>query len=273
MNKQELSVTQKDISDIVVGRLSALQSEGLKLPKNYSPQNALKSAFFELTNSSNGNLIEKCDKTSVANSLLDMVIQGLNPSKKQCYFIPYGTKCILQRSYFGTVAVAKELANIEIVASVIYVGDEFEIENVNGVETIKHHKTSWKNRDNEIEGAYAIITDEKGNQYVTIMTKKEIDISWKKAKTKNVHNDFPQEMAKRTVINRACKMFINTSNDSGIISEAFNRTTSEEYENKDTLNDKIEELKTDLEENQAKEIDLAEFEEFEETTVDNAIEF
>ncbi len=45
------------------------------------------------------------------------------------------------------------------------------------------------------------------------MTKKQIDKSWSKAKTKNVQNDFPEEMAKRTVINRAAKYLINTSND------------------------------------------------------------
>lgn len=28
-----------------------------------------------------------CTKDSIANSLLDMVVQALNPVKKQCYFI------------------------------------------------------------------------------------------------------------------------------------------------------------------------------------------
>jgi recombination protein RecT len=62
------------------------------------------------------------------------------------------------------------------------------------------------------------------------MTKKEIDKSWSKAKTKNVQNDFPQEMAKRTVINRAAKAFINTSDDSDLLIESINNTTSNEYQ-------------------------------------------
>ena len=63
------------------------------------------------------------------------------------------------------------------------------------------------------------------------MTKKEIDKSWSKAKTKNVQTDFPQEMAKRTVINRAAKSFINTSDDSDLLTESIKRTTENEYDN------------------------------------------
>ena len=37
-------------------------------------------------------------------------------------------------------------------------------------------------------------------------------------------------MAKKTVINRACKNYINSSKDSDILIDAFNRTTSNEYE-------------------------------------------
>ncbi|MDE7507094.1 recombinase RecT, partial [Streptococcus agalactiae] len=67
--------------------------------------------------------------------------------------------------------------------------------------------------------------------YLTIMTKKQIDKAWSKAKTKNVQIDFPDQMAMRTVINRAAKSFINTSNDSSYFVEALNRTTENEYDN------------------------------------------
>ena len=63
------------------------------------------------------------------------------------------------------------------------------------------------------------------------MTKKEIDKSWAQAKTKNVQNNFPQEMAKRTVINRAAKQFFNTSDDNDLFIDAVNRTTENEYDN------------------------------------------
>ena len=64
-----------------------------------------------------------------------------------------------------------------------------------------------------------------------IVLSKEIDKSWSQAKTKNVQNNFPQEMAKRTVINRAAKQFFNTSDDNDLFIDAVNRTTENEYDN------------------------------------------
>src|SRR5699024_6132612 len=49
--------------------------------------------------------------------------------------------------------------------------------------------------------------------------------------TKNEQNKFPQEMAKRTVINRAAKAFINTSHDNDDFIRAINNSTESEYEN------------------------------------------
>lgn len=225
------ALLQKDITDQVTHKVSELRQEGLALPATYSSANALKSAFFAMTNAPGGSLLEKCSRESIANSLLDMVIQGLTPAKTQCYFVPYGNTLKMTRSYFGTQAVLKRLQNVsEVWANVIYEGDDFEIEIVDGRETLKGHKTSFQNRDNEIIGAYCIIEDEEDNQYLTTMTKKEIDASWSQAKTKNVQNKFPQEMAKRTVINRAAKSFINTSDDSDLLIEAINNTTANEYE-------------------------------------------
>lgn len=83
---------------------------------------------------------------------------------------------------------------------------------------------------------------------MTVMTKKEIDKSWAQAKTKNVQNNFPQEMAKRTVINRAAKQFFNTSDDNDLFIDAVNRTTENEYDNDrqikeaKVVNDKVESL-------------------------------
>lgn len=228
---QPISPRQKSITDRVNHSLSRLQDDGLVIPKNYNPTNALKSAFFELVGSPSGNLIEKCDENSVANALLNMVIQGLTPAKKQCYFVPYGNKATLQRSYFGTQKVVKDLSEVEdIWATVIYEGDDFELEIVDGREKIKHHVTSFANRDNAIIGAYCIIKKANGEQVLTVMTKKEIDKSWSKSKNSSVQKDFPQEMAKRTVINRAAKAFINTSNDSDVFINSINESTSDEHE-------------------------------------------
>ena len=229
----ELTLLQKDITDNIARNLDELKKDGgLAIPANYNPANALKSAFFEMTNSASGNLLEKCSRESIANSLLNMAIQGLSPAKKQCYFVPYGQNLSMQRSYFGTQKVVKSLTNVEdIWATIIYEGDEFEIEIEGGRERIAKHTTSFLNRDNDIIGAYCIIKKTDGEEVLTVMTRKEIEASWSQSKNKSVQNKFPQEMAKRTVINRAAKAFINTSDDSDALIQAVNDTTEEEFEN------------------------------------------
>ena len=225
-------LTQKQVTSNVATRIEAMKGEGLLIAPNYSVSNALSSAYYALKNSSSGNLLQTCTQDSIYNALLDMVTQGLSPAKTQCYFIPYGNTVKLTRSYFGTMKVVKQLPEVkDIYAQIIFKGDEFEAENVDGRWKFVSHKSSWKNQDNPIEGAYCVIEKTDGEKILTIMTKKEIDKSWAQAKTKNVQNNFPQEMAKRTVINRAAKQFFNTSDDNDLFIDAVNRTTENEYEN------------------------------------------
>ena len=91
---------------------------------------------------------------------------------------------------------------------------------------------SIENQDKEIAYAFARIFKNDGTYVDTIMTKKEIDQSWAQTRQKNnkVQQNFSQEMAKRTVLNRAAKMFINTSDDSDLLTGAINDTTSNEYD-------------------------------------------
>ncbi|CRQ90888.1 TPA: recombinase RecT [Streptococcus equi subsp. equi] len=230
----EIVTIQKDITDIVNSKISMLRNEGLVIAPNYAPANALKSAFFKILKTKDRNkraALEVCTKDSIANSLLEMVTQGLSPAKNQCYFIVYGNELQLQRSYFGTMAVLLQQKKIKsIKAEVIYEGDEFELEIVDGEKKFKKHSTHWKNQDNPIEGAYCIIEDIDGNTKLTLMTKKEIDKAWSKTKTGGgTQKEFPQEMAKKTVINRAAKFFINISDDSDILADSINKTTADEY--------------------------------------------
>jgi recombination protein RecT len=236
MANNQVAIIQKDITDDVNNSLARLQNDGLVLPPNYNASNALKSAFFklqEVTDKAGKPALEVCTKESIANALLDMTVQGLSPAKTQCYFVVYGNKLQLNRSYFGTQAVIKRLSNVEdIWANVIFQGDVFEYEVVNGRERLIKHDTAFENRDNEILGAYAIVKTSGDEEILTIMTRKEIETSWGQSKTSQaVHKKFPQEMAKRTVINRAAKAYINTSDDSDLLVDAINRSTENEYEN------------------------------------------
>lgn len=255
MSKNQVAIIQKDITDDVNRNLTRLQDEGLQLPTNYNASNALKSAFFKLQEVKDRNdkpALEVCTKASIANALLDMVVQGLSPAKTQCYFIVYGNQLQMNRSYFGTQAVLKRLKNVkDIWANVIYEGDDFVYEIVGGREKLIKHDTKFENRDNQILGAYAVVQTADDEEWLTPMTRKEIEAAWGQSKSKGqaVHKKFPQEMAKRTVINRAAKDYINTSDDSDLLVEAINNTTANEYDNDRVDVTPVEEAQQQIEEN------------------------
>ena len=220
-------VVQKydNVSEQVLARIEQFQKEGgMVLPKDYSVENHMKSAWLILqstTDRSGKPALQVCTKESIANALLDMVLQGLAVSKKQGYFIVYGDKLEFQRSYFGTIALAKRTGGIkgEPVANVIYEGDEFiyEIDPKTARTSIVKHSQSIDNIDNtKIKGAYALITLADGSTQTTIMSMQQIRAAWGQGATKGAspaHKNFAEEMAKKTVIGRACKAIINSSDD------------------------------------------------------------
>lgn len=238
-NTTAVTVTEKNISDGVLMRIGELEkSGGLQIPKNYSPANALKSAWLILQNTVDRDknlVLQVCTKESIANTLLDMVIQGLSPAKKQCYFIAYGKTLQLSRSYFGSIAVTKSLKGIkDVFANCIYDGDEFEytFDLETGVKKIVKHNQQFTNiKNSKLLGAYALIIREDLPPYVEIMNMDQIRAAWEQGAAKGnsgAHQKFSEEMAKKSVINRACKIFWNTSNDSDLLIDAINKTTDVE---------------------------------------------
>lgn len=220
------AIAEKTIADSVFKKISELEDQGgLDLPVNYSPANALKSAWLIFQDDTN---LMKTSDISKANALLDMVIQGLSPSKKQCYFIAYGNEAKMQRSYLGNVAVTKRLEIVDdIYAQVIYEGDEVEYEIKDGVTEITKHIQKFENiNPQKVKGAYAIVYTKTGS-VATIMTMDQIKDAWSQGAMKGnspAHKKFTDEMAKKTVINRAVKHFQATSDDSDLLAESVNRT-------------------------------------------------
>lgn len=225
--KDEKTSIQKfeNISEQVLSRIEQFQKDGsMILPKNYSVENHMKSAWLalqEVEDKEHQKALQICTKESIANSLLDMVLQGLSVSKKQGYFIVYGNKLIFRRSYFGTIALAKRAGGMvsEPVANVIYEGDDFlyEIDPKTAKVAIVKHSQKLENIDNsKIKGAYALVTLADGTTQVTIMSMQQIRAAWGQGATKGnspAHKNFAEEMAKKTVIGRACKAIINSSDD------------------------------------------------------------
>ncbi len=81
--------------------------------------------------------------------------------------------------------------------------------------------------------------EDESKNYTEIMSFEEIEEAWKqsqmvydgKFKEDGTHRRFPQEMAKKTVINRACKKLLNSSDDSSLLSsEIKNRDNRQRKE-------------------------------------------
>lgn len=230
-----IALVKKEVVDVVEHKIREFQSKNeLDIPSGYSPSNAMKSAWLilqEVRDRNNKLAIEVCTQASIANALLNMVVQGLNPAKKQCYFIVYGDQLVMQRSYFGAMHVAKTVCtDIEdIYYDVVYSDDVFEYEKSRGRTIITKHSQKLGNISaNKLVAAYCTILYKDGTENSTIMTLEECKQSWKKSKMgavnaggeineKSTHGQFTADMMMRTVVNKACKPIINSSSDSSIM--------------------------------------------------------
>ena len=247
--QNQLALIKKDVVDTVTNKVREFTTAGeLHFPANYSVENAMKSAWLILQETKAKTqdkqevpALSYCTRDSIANALLSMAVQGLNPAKKQCYFIAYGNQLVCQRSYFGNIYLAK-LADPEIediVGTTVYEGDEFEYYIYRGKTFIRKHVQSLGNVDKKkIVAAYATVLRKDGDEakeYSDIMTMEQIKQAWKQSKmypiddrgnikTGSTHDKFTADMAEKTVINGICKQIINTSTDSYLVLETYRKT-------------------------------------------------
>ncbi|MDY0104631.1 MAG: RecT family recombinase [Lentimicrobium sp.] len=225
-SNNKLDTVKKDISTQVLSKINEFQSTGeLKMPKDYSPENALKAAYLVLSDPKT-NLLMKCTKESIANALLKMVVWGLSPLKKQCDFIAYGDKLDCSIEYTGNIALAKRYGNLKwIKAKAIFEQDDFawNVDAETGRNNIVSHKQTLDSiSEKAIKGAYAIYELKDGTRDVEIMSISQIRDAWNQGAMKGnspAHKNFPDQMSIKTVINRACKILIRSSDDSVLVDD------------------------------------------------------
>lgn len=238
--KQEVAEQGKQQAGIIVNNafidgLTAQLNEkckyGMSFPDDYNLANSLMGAYLTLkeTKDKSGKpLLETCSQTSIANSLMDMATLGLSVQKKQGYFIAYGGQCQFQRSYFGNITIARRYGLKEINAQVIYEGDKFQYHIEDGIKVLDKHEQDFMNIDNnKIIGAYAVVIMQDGSKSLEIMNMNQIKQSWQQGygykEGSGTHSKFTDQMAKKTVINRALKGIINTHGDA-FVQEADEHT-------------------------------------------------
>jgi len=241
---RELTVKEETV-DLVMKKVQAFTKGGeLDLPENYSAGNALKSAWLMLQTTVDKNkkpVLDVCTKASIANTMLNMVIQGLNPAKKQCYFVAYGQALTLMPSYQGQKAVCLRVdpTLLDIFAEAIHEGDQIIQKIHMGQKIILEHIQEFGNSDNPVIGAYAIAVDlEMKPRRCEVMTLAELKQAWGQSrmspitdkghiKANTTHAKFTAEMAKKTVTNRLAKHIIGASSDENLIKKAAQATVDD----------------------------------------------
>lgn len=270
MKNEIKKIEEKQITDIVFNKIVDLQARGaIDFPNNYSVGNALKSAYLILQEAKTREkkpVLQVCTQESVSCTLLDMVVQGLNPAKQQCYFIPYGNQLTLSRSYLGTIALTKRLKGVkDVVAYPIYKNDKLDIgfDILTGKTKINEFKPALDHKAQDLIGALGIVVGENEILYLEYMNMEQIRNAWNQGTMKGnspAHKNFPDQMAIKTVINRVCKKYVNAADDSDKIADLISKTAEEvdnELEIEMAENANVKELPLD-------EIEEVEFEEVQE---------
>ena len=233
-SKTQLATTGEQQASLVINnsfidgltkQLEEKTKYGLSLPKDYNLSNALMGAYLTLKETKDKNnkpILQACSQISIANSLMNMATLGLSVQKKQGYFIAYSGQCQFQRSYFGNITIARRYGMKDIHAEIIYDGDKFKYHIEDGNKVLDSHEQDFMNIDNDkILGAYAVVLMEDGTKHLEVMNIKQIKQSWSqgygyKENGNGTHQKFTDQMAKKTVINRALKQIINSHGDAFI---------------------------------------------------------
>ena len=273
VQKQQGEITIGKVISQAIGELdNMIQAKMFDIPENYSYKNAIQQARFLLNKPADSGknqgktIMEICTPQSILQSVMEMAQKGLNPDKKQCYFIPYGNTCQLSVSYQGNIALAKRSGeDIEdVLGYPVYADDQFDIEFdvTKGVLQVKNYKpdvTKW-NKDKLI-GAFAVVIGKDRNiKYTEYMTMEQIRAAWNMGFARGgspAHKNFPDQMAIKTVKNRAVKSYINSSDDSELFRDEKSMVyTDREFTQELSENANMLELETTFEE--VKEVEKGE---------------
>ena len=150
------------------------------------------------------------DAQSIREAFKASLDTGIPVDKRQlAYVVKYGNKIEYQIGFKGFISRIKEIyptANVK--AELVYVGDVFTIEKVDGKAKYTHKVANPFASIKDMTGVYAYIQyTDKGKEYsfIETMGKDEIMKIRGKAKTKFVWDEWFGEMAKKAVIRRLCK--------------------------------------------------------------------
>lgn len=165
--------------------------------------------------------LAQCIPYTVESAIKNVAAVGLslNPAYGFAYLIPESQKrgkdwvqeCQLRISFQGLIKLATDSGSIKVVkAEVVRENDSFTY---NGPMKEPTHSISnpFKPTDRgDPIGVYCVAITHEDRALVDLMSWEEVQKIKSKAKTQNVWNDWPEEMAKKAVIKRSSKQWPKT---------------------------------------------------------------
>lgn len=178
--------------------------------------------------------IATSNRQSVIDAVTNIAAIGisLNPAKKQAYLVPRSGKICLDISYIGLLDLAIASGSLKWgQAALVHEQDAFAL---NGFDKPPMHNFNPFSKDRgEVVGVYVVVKTADGDYLSTTMSIDEVNSirdrseSWKRGQSGPWKTD-PGEMAKKTVIKRAYKLwpktdrldtainYLNTEGDEGL---------------------------------------------------------
>jgi recombinational DNA repair protein RecT len=143
---------------------------------------------------------------------------NLNPKLGECYLIPFKnkdthkTECSLMPGFRGLAKLAKGDKTVEyIIPRVVHRADEFSIEYE--PKTTLHHRPELSHAlRGPVTHVYVVVSYASGRKIYEVMTREEVeDIRrYSKKADGSFWRDHWDEMAKKTIVRRACKNLDST---------------------------------------------------------------
>ena len=164
--------------------------------------------------------IAQKNRQSVINAVTNIAAIGisLNPAKKQAFLVPRDGRICLDISYIGLLDLAIGSGSIRWgQAELVYEGDAFTLNGFDKPPT--HGRNPFDKNRGEVIGVYVVVKTADGDYLTTTMTIDEVNAirdrssAWKAWISKQKSCPWvtdPGEMAKKTVIKRAYKLWPKT---------------------------------------------------------------
>lgn len=208
----------------------------LAVPKHLSADRMARIAATEVRKNK---ALLNTEPTSFLGSVMQAAQLGLEPGSAlgQAYLVPYGNQCQLIIGYKGMIDLARRSGQVlSLNAYAVREGDDFNFQL--GLKPDIHHVPSLEaNRIKKpITYVYAVATLKGGGYQFEVMSRAEIEAVKAKAKSKNVWNSYPEEMAKKTVIRRLFKYLPVSIEALEITNADAKREAGEKVEPDDVIN-------------------------------------